>query len=74
MLEGLDIWVVDALRRAPHPTHAHLDMALDWIAHAKPAQAVLTNMHVDLDYTTIAAETPAHVAPAYDGMVLTLDL
>jgi len=74
MLEGLDIWVVDALRRTPHPTHAHLDMALDWIAQAKPAQAVLTNMHVDLDYATVAAETPAHVTPAFDGMVLTLDL
>ncbi|TVQ02651.1 MAG: MBL fold metallo-hydrolase [Roseinatronobacter sp.] len=74
MLEGLEIWVVDALRRTPHPTHAHLDMALDWIAQAKPAQAVLTNMHVDLDYATVAAETPIHVTPAFDGMVLTLDL
>ncbi len=73
-LEGLDIWVVDALRRTPHPTHAHLDLTLDWIARAAPRQAVLTNMHIDLDHATVDAETPAHVTPAHDGMVLTLPL
>lgn len=71
-LEDLDIFVVDALRRTPHPTHAHLDLTLEWIARAAPRQAVLTNMHIDLDYATVAAETPAHVTPAYDGLVLTL--
>ncbi len=71
-LGGLDLWIVDALRRSPHPTHAHLDMTLDWIARAAPGRAVLTNMHLDLDYATVAAETPAHVTPAHDGLVLTL--
>ena len=52
MLEGLDCWIVDALRRKPHPTHAHLDMTLGWIARAKPAHAVITNMHIDLDSET----------------------
>lgn len=69
-LEGLDCWILDALRRAPHPTHAHLDRALEWIARASPARAVLTNMHIDLDYATVAAETPDHVTPAFDGMVI----
>ncbi len=71
-LEGLDIWVLDALRRTPHPTHAHLALALEWIARAKPTRAVLTNMHIDLDYDDVARETPPHVDPAYDGMVLEL--
>jgi phosphoribosyl 1,2-cyclic phosphate phosphodiesterase len=71
-LEGLDVWIVDALRRTPHPTHAHLAKALDWIERAKPARAVLTNMHMDLDYATVAAEVPAHVTPAHDGMTITL--
>jgi len=71
-LEGLDIWIVDALRRAPHPTHAHLALTLEWIARARPARAVLTNMHIDLDHATVSAETPLHVTPAHDGMVLTL--
>jgi phosphoribosyl 1,2-cyclic phosphate phosphodiesterase len=69
-LEGLDCWVLDALRRTPHPTHAHLALALEWIARAAPAHAVLTNMHIDLDHAAVEAETPAHVSAAYDGMVL----
>lgn len=67
---GLECWILDALRRAPHPTHAHLDMALEWIERAQPKRAVLTNMHIDLDYQTIADETPEHITPAYDGMVI----
>ncbi len=69
-LMGLDCWIVDALRRTPHPTHAHLALTLDWIARAAPRQAVLPNMHVDLDYATVDAETPAHVIPAHDGLTL----
>ncbi|MBU2993864.1 MBL fold metallo-hydrolase [Octadecabacter sp. 1_MG-2023] len=71
--EGLDLWIVDALRRDPHPTHAHLAKALEWIDRVQPKRAVLTNMHIDLDYETVAAETPEHIQPAYDGLTLTLD-
>ena len=71
-LKNLDIWILDALRRTPHPTHAHLDLALQWIEQAAPKQAVLTNMHIDLDYQTVLDETADNVAPAYDGMRLTL--
>lgn len=73
-LENLTCWIVDALRRDPHPTHAHLAKTLDWIARVAPKQAVLTNMHTDLDYATIAAETPAHIQPAYDGLTLTFPI
>ena len=69
-LMGMDVWVLDALRRKPHPTHAHLALSLEWIARAKPKCAVLTNMHVDLDYATLIGELPAGVTPAYDGMVI----
>ena len=72
LLADLDIWIVDALRRMPHPTHAHLARTLEWIERVRPARAVLTNMHVDLDHATVDAETPPHITPAYDGMVLTL--
>lgn len=71
-LEGLDIWVVDALRRTPHPTHSHLDQTLEWIAKVKPRQAVLTNMHIDLDYQAVSDETPDHIVAAYDGLTLRL--
>ena len=71
LLDGLDCWIIDALRRDPHPTHSHLSQTLEWIERVKPKTAVLTNMHNDLDYDTVAAETPEHIQPAYDGMPLT---
>ncbi|SFF07448.1 phosphoribosyl 1,2-cyclic phosphate phosphodiesterase [Sulfitobacter brevis] len=73
-LENLDCWIVDALRRTPHPTHSHLERTLGWIDTLAPKTAVLTNMHNDLDYAAVAAETPDHIQPAYDGMVLSFPL
>ena len=70
-LQGLDLWIIDALRRAPHPTHSHLDNTLDWINKSGTKQAILTNMHVDLDYETVTSETPGNVSPAFDGMEIT---
>jgi len=74
ILQGLECWIVDALRYKPHPTHAHVDMTLGWIKRAAPARAVLTNMHIDLDYATLEAETPDHITPAFDGMALEFTL
>jgi phosphoribosyl 1,2-cyclic phosphate phosphodiesterase len=73
LLEGLDCWVLDALRRKPHPTHAHLALSLEWIARAKPARAVLTNMHIDLDHAALLAELPPHILPAHDGLTIDYD-
>lgn len=73
-LQDMRCWIIDALRRDPHPTHSHLEQTLGWIADVAPTHAVLTNMHNDLDYETLAAETPDHIDPAYDGMVLRFDL
>ncbi|WP_170331390.1 MBL fold metallo-hydrolase [Ruegeria arenilitoris] len=70
LMEGLDCLIIDALRRSPHPTHAHLEKTLGWIDQLKPKRAVLTNMHIDLDYATVESETADHVTPAYDGMVI----
>lgn len=69
-LEGLDLWILDALRRKPHPTHFHLAQSLDWIARMRPRQAILTNMHNDLDHSAVEAETPDHIRAAYDGMAI----
>lgn len=73
-LAGMKCFIVDALRRTPHPTHAHLEKSLDWIDSLKPERAVLTNMHIDLDYATLEAETPDHITPAFDGMKITYEL
>ena len=72
-VSGVDCWIVDALRHRPHPTHAHLDRALGWIEHARPKQAVLTNLHVDMDYHSLRQALPERVVPAHDGMTIQLD-
>jgi phosphoribosyl 1,2-cyclic phosphate phosphodiesterase len=69
-LEGLDVWIVDALRWTQHPTHAHVDKALAWIERVKPKRAILTNLHIDLDYAELKRRLPANVEPAYDGLTL----
>lgn len=71
-LDGVDCWIVDALRYTPHPSHAHLERALGWIARVKPKRAILTNMHIDMDYDTLVRELPPGVEPGYDGMTVTL--
>jgi len=72
LLAGLELWIVDALRRNPHPTHAHLAKTLEWIEKVSPKRAILTNMHNDLDYAALAAETPDHIHPAFDGLTITV--
>jgi phosphoribosyl 1,2-cyclic phosphate phosphodiesterase len=67
-LENLDIWIVDALRPTPHPSHLSLPETLELVDRFAPRQAVLTNMHIDLDYRATDAETPSNVTPAFDGM------
>ena len=67
-LADLDVWIVDALRWTPHPTHAHVDRALEWIARAKPRRAILTNLHIDLDFNKLSSALPVGVEPAFDGM------
>jgi len=71
-LEGVECWIVDALRHTAHPTHANVATALGWIARVKPRHAVLTNLHIDLDYEALKRELPPGVEPAYDGMVISL--
>jgi len=72
-LAGLDVWIIDALRYTTHPSHFSVEQALSFIARVRPKRAVLTHMHVDLDYATLARELPQGVEPAYDGMVLTTE-
>lgn len=73
-LEGVECWIVDTLRYAEHPSHAHLALSLEWIARVKPKRAILTNLHTDLDYETLKRELPPCVEPAYDGMRIDLAL
>ncbi len=67
-----EVFICDALRRTPHPSHAHLALTLDWIRRSGARRGVLTNMHIDLDHDKLLAETPENVVPAHDGMVIEL--
>jgi len=71
-LAGVKVWIVDALRDKPHPTHAHVDLTLEWIARVGPERAILTHMTAGLDYATLAARLPGGVEPAHDGLVIEL--
>lgn len=67
-LEGLDVWIVDALRYTTHPSHFNVETALEWIERLKPKRAILTNLHTDLDYDELSRRLPNHVEPAFDGL------
>ena len=70
LYEGLDVWVVDALRRWPHPTHPELSAVLSWVEQLKPGRTALIHMDNSMDYAALCAELPAGVEPGYDGLVL----
>ncbi len=70
-LNDLDVWIVDALQYKQHPSHFSLSQSLEWIEKIRPKNAILTHMHIPLDYDTVMNETPSHVEPAYDGLSIT---
>ncbi|KUR71453.1 MBL fold metallo-hydrolase [Novosphingobium fuchskuhlense] len=72
LFDRVDVLVVDALRRQPHPTHAHLAMSLELVEACRAGRAVLTHLDKSMDYRTLLDETPDHVEPGYDGMELEL--
>lgn len=72
-VENLDLWIIDALRPTPHPSHFSLAEALGWIAKTTPRRSVLTNLHTDMDYASLRGSVPPGVDIAYDGMSMTID-
>jgi phosphoribosyl 1,2-cyclic phosphate phosphodiesterase len=72
-MRDIDVWIVDALRHKPHPSHFSLEESLAWIQRVRPRRAVLTNLHTDLDYETLRRSLPPGVEPAFDGMTIKLD-
>ena len=72
-LADLDLWIVDCLRYEPHPTHAHFDMTMGWVARLRPKRTILTHLNHTLDYDDLASRCPAGVEPAYDGLTVELE-
>jgi phosphoribosyl 1,2-cyclic phosphate phosphodiesterase len=71
-LAGIELWIVDCMRREPHPTHSHLAKTLAWVDRVRPRRAILTHMDQSLDYRELSAELPAGVEPGYDGLTVEL--
>jgi phosphoribosyl 1,2-cyclic phosphate phosphodiesterase len=71
-LAGVELWIVDCLRREPHPTHSHLARTLAWIERVGPRRAILTHMDQSLDYRELCDELPDGVEPGYDGLAIEL--
>ena len=69
-LAGVEVWIVDALRYRPHPSHFSVDDALAWIERIRPGRAILTNLHSDLDYDALRTKLPSNVEPAFDGLTI----
>ncbi|NNM75414.1 MBL fold metallo-hydrolase [Sphingomonas sp. ID1715] len=67
---GLDLWIVDALRRRPHPTHPHLAEVLGWADALSPRLTLLTHMDNSMDYRSLVAELPSGVEPGFDNQVI----
>ena len=72
LFSGVDVWIVDALRRRPHPSHASLSETLGWIGLVQPKRAILTHMDQSMDYRKLLSELPAGVEPAFDGLEVVL--
>lgn len=70
ILDGVDTWVVGCLGASPHPTHAHVDRAVEWMERIKPRRGVITHMSPKLDYDALRRQLPPGIEPAYDGLVL----
>ncbi|HWI27273.1 MAG TPA: MBL fold metallo-hydrolase [Stellaceae bacterium] len=71
-LSGVEVWIVDCIRRRPHVTHSHLEKTLGWIARARPRRAVLTHMDESFDYESLSRELPSGVEPGHDGLTIEL--
>ena len=66
--QGVDLFVIDALRRYPHPTHPHLAMTLAALEKVGNPHAIITHMDNTMDYDDLAGELPPGVEPGYDGL------
>ncbi|MGC2420522.1 MAG: MBL fold metallo-hydrolase [Candidatus Acidiferrales bacterium] len=68
LLEGLDDFILDALRHRPHPMHSNVEQSLALVAELKPKRAWFTHICHDLGHAETDAQLPQNVRLAYDGL------
>jgi phosphoribosyl 1,2-cyclic phosphate phosphodiesterase len=74
LLQNLEVLIIDALRKQPHPSHANVEQALGWIERVQPGRAYFTHMSHELDHEEAEKELPAHVRLAYDGLRIPFEI
>jgi len=74
LLRGLDVLVLDALRRRPHATHFSLDEAVEVVRRVQPRRAYFTHISHDLDHASTNEQLPDGMELAYDGLRIPLTL
>ena len=67
-LLNLKYLIIDCLRKEKHPSHFNFDDAISFIKLVKPQKAILTNLHVDMDYFDLKKKLPKNIIPAFDGL------
>ena len=72
LLRGARVLVVNALFRRPHPTHLSLPEALGVATKIGAERTYLTHLTHDNFHADLEAELPAGVAPAFDGLTITI--
>ncbi|MCU1320087.1 MAG: metallo-beta-lactamase family protein [Edaphobacter sp.] len=74
LLQDLDVLILDALRRDPHPSHSHLDKSVAFVEQLKPRRAFFTHMSHELDHAATEATLPPHIRLAYDGLQIGFEI
>jgi phosphoribosyl 1,2-cyclic phosphate phosphodiesterase len=72
MLSGVDLMVLDCLRKREHPTHLSLDRSLEYIKRIGAKRGLLVHMCHDISHADYLKELPDNVQPAYDGLEVVL--
>ena len=74
LLQNLDVVILDALRKTPHPSHANLEQALGFVRRMQPRRAYFTHMSHDMPHAETNRELPSHTQLAYDGLRIPFEI
>ncbi len=71
LLTDLDVLILDALRRRPHPTHFNLEQAVAMARRIGARRTYFTHIAHELKHADTNASLPDGMALAHDGLILT---
>jgi len=74
MLQNLDILIIDALRHAPHPSHATLSESVEWATRLNPRRTYFTHMSHDILHAETEDNLADNMRLAYDGLRIPIEI